>query len=41
MKLNGVETSSVNIAGMNVQVKKDATGLWLKVTKAGLIFMLL
>jgi len=41
VKLNGVETSFVNIAGMSVQVQKDATGLWLKVTKGGLIFILL
>jgi hypothetical protein len=26
---------------MSVQVQKDATGLWLKVTKGGLIFILL
>lgn len=41
VKLNGVETSFVNIAGMSVQVQKDATGLWLKVTKTGFMMMLL
>ena len=33
--LNGAAVPSVNVRGISVRTMKDATGLWLKVTKSG------
>ena len=40
VKLNGATVDSVIAAGMKVSVVKDNTGLWLKVEKPGLAFIL-
>ena len=36
VRLNGASDSSVTFLGMKVSVKKDATGLWLKVDRPGM-----
>ena len=38
--LNGQSVDSVVYFGMQVSVKKDATGLWLKVDKPGVAFII-
>ena len=38
--LNGQSANSVVFSGMKVEVKKDATGLWLKVDKPGVAFII-
>jgi len=38
--LNGQSVDSVFYSGMQVSVKKDATGVWLDVRKPGVTFFL-
>ena len=38
--LNGQAVDSVIVSGMKVEVRKDATGLWLKVDKPGVVFII-